>query len=173
MLHRIVITGAESTGKTTLAQTLANHYSEPWTEEFVRKYVDQIDRELQPKDLEPIANGQLAIEDAMLEKAEKLIVHDTNILSSIIYAKHYFDTEFNWVNRRFKERDYSLYLFCTPDIPWKSDPGQRESPLARTQLHQIFKTRLKSLKLPYLEIQGTNKQRFERAVTAIDKLIEH
>lgn len=172
MLHRIVIIGAESTGKTTLAQALASHYSEPWTEEFVRAYVDQLDRELQPEDLEPIARGQLATEDAKLEQTKRLIVHDTNILSSIIYAKHYFDARIDWVNQRFRERNYSLYILCPPDIPWKADPGQRDGPIARAQLHQTFKTQLESLKLPYLEVQGTNEQRLKQAVTVTDKLLE-
>ena len=72
MIHRVVITGAESTGKTTLAQALANYYSEPWTGEFVREYVDQLERELQPKDLEAIARGQFATEDAKLEQTSQV-----------------------------------------------------------------------------------------------------
>ena len=78
MIHRIVVTGAESTGKTTLAQALAEYYDEPWTKEFVRDYVKQINRELQSEDLEPIVRGQLTAEDDGLEKAQRLIIHDTN-----------------------------------------------------------------------------------------------
>ena len=171
MLHRIVITGAESTGKTTLARALANYYSEPWTEEFVRRYVDQIKRDLQAKDLEPIARGQLAAEDTNLDQATRMVIHDTNLLSSIIYAKHYFDTELDWVNQRFRERKYSLYLLCEPDIPWKADPGQRESSLVRDQLQKTFKAQLNALKLPYQQIKGTREQRLQRAVTIIDQLL--
>lgn len=173
MLHRVVITGAESTGKTTLAQALADYYSEPWTEEFVRTYVDQLDRKLQPEDLEPIARGQLAAEDAPLKQADKMIIHDTNILSSIIYAEHYFNTKLDWVDQQFKERTYSIYLLCMPDIPWKADPGQRDNPLARSHLHQTFKRKLDSSKLPYLEIQGTSEQRLQQGVMIINKLLEH
>lgn len=173
MIHRVVITGAESTGKTTLAQALANYYSEPWTGEFVREYVDQLERELQPEDLEAIARGQFAMEDAKLEQTSRLIIHDTNIMSFIVYAKHYFNAELDWVNQRFKERSYSFYLLCIPDITWEADPGQREGPLVRAQLHQTFKTHLDSLKLPYLEIRGTREDRLKQAVMLINQMLQY
>jgi NadR type nicotinamide-nucleotide adenylyltransferase len=173
MIHRVVITGAESTGKTTLAQALADYYAEPWTNEFVRDYVEQLDRELQPDDLEPIARGQLAGEDAKLEQAQQLIIHDTNILSSIIYAKHYFKTKLDWVDKGFRERSYSLYLLCMPDIPWEAETSQRESPEVRNQLHQTFKANLSSLKLPHIEIHGAKEARLRQAVAIINKLLSN
>lgn len=166
-MKRIVIIGAESTGKSTLAQALSGHFGEPWSSEFVRHYVDQLDRELQQHDLEPIAEGQLAVEDAALEKATRFVIHDTNILSSIIYANYYFDTVIDWVNDRFLERDYTLYLLCMPDIPWVADEGQRESPEARDRLHELFKDSLDILKVPYVEIRGCQEERLLQAAQAI------
>jgi NadR type nicotinamide-nucleotide adenylyltransferase len=170
-MKRIVITGAESTGKSTLAQELSGYYGEPWTGEFVRSYVDELRGELQPHDLVPIAEGQLALEDAALENAQRLVIHDTNILSSIIYANYYFDTVIDWVNDAFLERDYSLYLLCMPDIPWEAEAGQRESPEARDQLHELFKDSLDILKIPYVEISGTEEARMMQAVHAIDAIL--
>ncbi len=171
MIHRVVITGAESTGKTTLAQALANYYSEPWTHEFVREYAGQLDRALQPEDLEPIARGQLATEDAALKTAQRLIIHDTNLLSSIIYAKHYFDAEISQVNDQFQARNYSLYLFCMPDFPWEADEGQRDSALARSVLHNTFKDQLNKMKLPHMEIRGPQQERLRQAVFVINKIL--
>jgi NadR type nicotinamide-nucleotide adenylyltransferase len=170
-MKRIVITGAESTGKSTLAQALSGYYGEPWTEEFVRHYVDQLRGDLKKHDLEPIAEGQLALEDAALDNAQRLVLHDTNILSSIIYANYYFDTVIDWVNDAFLERDYSLYLLCMPDIPWEADDGQRESPEARDKLHELFKDSLAILKIPYIEIHGTEEERMMQAVHAIDAIL--
>jgi len=169
---RIVITGAESTGKTTLAKSLSGYYGAPWTGEYVRDYVDEIGRELAASDLDPIARGQLAQEDAGLLKAQRLVFHDTNILSSIIYANHYFETVIDWVNDAFLERDYTLYLFCLPDIPWAADEGQRDSAEARNTLHAKFKDALNKLNLPYLEISGSQVERMHRAVKAIDQVVD-
>ena len=70
-MKRIVLTGAECTGKSTLAQALSCHYGEPWTTEFVRGYVDQLDRELIQADLEEIFCGQIAAEDAGWARAAR------------------------------------------------------------------------------------------------------
>lgn len=169
---RIVLTGAECTGKSTLAAALAQHYGEPSTEEFVRSYVDSLDRPLTREDLEPIAKGQLSHEDAPLQQAERLIIHDTNLLSSIIYAKHYFDEQLDWVNDIFLSRDYAIYLICSPEgVEWEDDPGQRESPEARAELHRKFKENLFRLQLPYLELKGNQSERFGEAVLTIDELL--
>lgn len=171
-MKRIVLTGAECTGKSTLAQALSGYYGEPWTGEFVRGYVQQLDRELTAEDLEPIFRGQLAIEDASQQKASRLILHDTNLLSSIIYANHYFETTCDWVNDAFLERDYALYLLCSPEgIRWKADPGQRDSPSARTDLHSKFKESLDKLQLPYIELSGDETIRFGEAIKAIDEVL--
>ncbi|MGJ8638894.1 MAG: AAA family ATPase [Opitutaceae bacterium] len=170
-MKRIVLTGAESTGKSTLATALSGYYGEPWSAEYVRSYVDSISRQLCADDLEPIAEGQLAIEDSALQKAKRFALHDTNIFSSIVYANHYFSTTIDWVNDRFLERDYTLYLLCMPDIPWVPDEGQREGPEVRQQLHEIFKQSLDRLQLPYVEISGNETERFGAAITAIDAIL--
>ena len=113
-MKRIVLTGAESTGKSTLARALAAHYGEPWSAEYVRRYVDTLEGELQAKDLEPIARGQLSLENDGAAQAQRLVLHDTNILSSIIYAQYYFDTTIDWVNDAFLQRDYR-HIIEQPD----------------------------------------------------------
>jgi len=168
---RIVVTGAECTGKSTLAAALSGYYGEPWTAEFVRSYVNMVGRPLKEADLEPIAKGQLAQEDASLGQARQMIIHDTNLLSSIIYANHYFSRQLDWVNETFLSRNYTLYLLCSPEgIEWQADPGQRESPEARSQLHAVFKESLIRLQLPCIELTGTVEERFGRALLEIDKL---
>jgi nicotinamide riboside kinase len=173
VIKRVVITGAECTGKTTLTTALSGYYGEPWTAEFVRQYVDALDRELTRRDLEPIARGQLEQEDRALEQAKQFVLHDTNLLSSILYANHYFGDQLNWVNDTFLSRDYALYLLCSPKgIEWQADPGQRESEAARTELHDTFKQSMQWLRLPYVELDGDEEARFSEAVLAIDKIVE-
>ena len=172
-MKRIVITGAECTGKSTLAKALSGYYGEPWTPEYVRSYVEGIERALTAQDLPKIFAGQMANEDAHLRKANRCIFHDTNLLSSILYANHYFGSSDEIANERFLERDYSLYLLCSPeDIDWQADPGQRDSPQARTELQAKFKESLKRLHLPYLELTGDTTARFGEAVVAVDAVLK-
>ena len=171
-MKRIVLTGAECTGKSTLAQALSGYYGEPWTTEFVRSYVEQLGRELTKEDLAPIAKGQIASEDIGLSQATRLILHDTNLLSSILYANHYFGEVSDEVNEAFLQRDYTLYLLCSPEgIDWQADPGQRDSPAARTELQTKFKQSLDTLRLPYVELSGDQTARFGEAIKAIDAIL--
>ena len=61
---RVVLYGPESTGKTTLARKLSAHYKAPWVPEFARDYLQKIwnqeKRICEPKDLLPIAIGQIS-----------------------------------------------------------------------------------------------------------------
>lgn len=169
---RIVLTGAECSGKTSLASALSGYYGEPWTAEYARQYVDEVGRELTLEDVEPIAKGQLALEDSATGQAKHFILHDTNLLSTILYANHYFGERMNWLNDTFLSRDYALYLLCSPEgIEWQPEPGQRDSPEARTELQKKFKESLQRLQLPYVSLKGSQDARFGQAILAIDNLI--
>ena len=167
-IKRIVLTGAESTGKSTLAKSLSKHYCAPWSKEFAREYVDSLGRDLMAKDIETIARGQLALEDAAAKKAQGIVIHDTNIVSTILYADYYFGAALDWANAIVPERRYSLYLLCSPDIPWVADPGQRVSSNARALLHQLFTARMEKYDLPYQQISGSHTNRLKEAIEAID-----
>ena len=80
---RVVITGAESTGKSTLTKQLADYFKAPFTDEFVRTYATNLNRPILADDLEPIFKGQLNLEQSACSKEPELIFHDTNLLSRI------------------------------------------------------------------------------------------
>ncbi|NCG08840.1 MAG: AAA family ATPase [Verrucomicrobia bacterium] len=171
-MKRIVITGAESTGKTTLALSLANHFKAPLSTEFVRSYVSEIKRPIEASDLESIAKGQQTLEDASLNDTEAgLVFHDTNLLSTLIYGEYYYRNNLDWLVEQFLARHYDHYLLCMPDIPWVPDPGQRESPAARDCLHSKFLMRLKQLNLPFTCIQGTADDRLRIAIACVATLV--
>ena len=163
MVERIVLTGAECTGKTTLARALSDYFGEPWTAEFVRDYAARLDRPLAAEDLEPIGRGQLRREDEGAARARRFVFHDTNLLSSIIYARHYFATEIEWLNEAFFARDYALYFLCLPDFPWSPDPGQREGAGVRETLQGTFRRSLERLELPFVTVSGSPEARLHTA----------
>jgi nicotinamide riboside kinase len=161
-LH-IVFIGAECTGKTTLTAAVAHQFQAPWSSEFVRTHVERIRRPLTVEDLDPIARGQIAYEDAATAQAG----HDTNLLASIFYAGHYFHTRLSWVDSTFLTRPYHHYFLCQPDIPWEPDPGQREGPHVREALHHRFKATLEQYQVPFTPIGGSLNERLERVCHAL------
>ena len=74
---KVVLFGPESTGKTTLSQDLAKHYNTVWVPEYAREYLqDKWDREgktCEPKDLLPIAEGQIKLENSLAKKANEIL----------------------------------------------------------------------------------------------------
>lgn len=166
---RIVFIGAECTGKTTLAKEIARRVDEPCSSEYVRQYADSLDRPLAKHDLEAIARGQIALEDEALQTARRFALHDTNLLSSILYAEHYFDTHIPWVDKAFLERSYSQYFLCLPDLPWEEDPGQRVGPEERDQLHTLFQEILARYEIRPIPLSGSLDERIQIITTELNK----
>src|SRR5690349_1745753 len=113
-VSRIVVTGSESTGKTTLAQQLAAHFNAIWVAEQARTYAERETRPLTAEDVAPIASEQIAAEDAALIEAGHRKVHwmflDTDLLSTVVYARHYYGACPAWIEAEAKARLGELYL---------------------------------------------------------------
>ena len=170
MTTRIVFIGAESTGKSTLATQVAERLGLPLTREFARLYVERVARPLDATDVEPIARGQLAEEDRFGDA--ETVLHDTNLLSTLIYARHYYSSAPEWLEQSLTRRRYALYLFCQPDIPWVADHGQRESEAARAVLHRAFEAQLEQRGATVVRIQGDAQARLALAISAVESIVE-
>ena len=172
-IKRVILFGPECTGKTTLAEELAAHYEEPWTCEYARIYVNQVKRPLESCDALEIAKGQIEIEDASLSQARRLIIHDTNLLSTILYTRFFYSRELTpWMEAAFDKRQYDLYLLTSEEgITWEADGGQRDGPETRSQLQPLFHQMLIDRRLPHVALRGSRDQRLETAKRAIDRLI--
>ena len=170
-MYRVVITGAESTGKTTLAEQLAAHFEAPFSREFVRDFVQSIDRPIREQDLNAIMNGQIKYENEACENTTRLVFHDTNLLSNVIYADYYFDQHPKELDLALSENQYDLYLFCQNEIPWVDDGAQRDSPLARDEIHQAFGEMLKDCAIPAIKIKGSPEDRFHQAINTIQEYL--
>jgi NadR type nicotinamide-nucleotide adenylyltransferase len=170
-LLRVVITGSESTGKTTLARDLAARFGTAWSRENARLYVDSVRRPLGPEDVEPIARGQIALEDEARARARRLVVHDTDHLSTVVYARHYYGACPEWIERAARERRGDLYLLCHPDVPWVADWLQRDRPGLRDEVHLRFRAALEEFGAPAVDIRGDWLARAEAAAAAVTTLL--
>ena len=169
--RRVVITGSESTGKTTLTKALAEHLDCPYSLEAARGYVEERGRALTVDDISPIATRQIELEETAIHQAHGLVIHDTDLLSTLIYAQHYYGVSPEWIRKMATERVADLYLLCDIDLPWMSDGLQRDSGSTeqRLDIHHQFIDLLENSGQPWSLIQKSGQARFEQALRVIDK----
>ena len=170
LARRVVLTGSESTGKTTLTADLARHYEAIWVPEYVRGYADWKRAPLDAGDVEQIARGQIASQDLALERAEKLLLMDTDLLSTVVYAEHYYGACPDWIRAAADHRRADLYLLCDIDVPWTPDP-QRDRSGDRRVMHDLFRSALARREFPFQMIHGGWRERFLAARLAIEELL--
>ncbi len=173
----IVVTGSECTGKTTLAAALAERFGASWSREFAREYVDLKQAPLDASDVEPIARGQLAGEEAAdrdaADRGRRVVVRDTDLHSTVVYARHYYGDCPGWVVETAHARTGDLYLLLCPDVPWVADGLQRDrsDEEARALIHELFRDTLAAAGARVVEVLGAWPERQARAVVAIEALI--
>jgi NadR type nicotinamide-nucleotide adenylyltransferase len=170
LVKKVVLTGPESTGKTTLAQQLAAHFDALWAPEFAREYIEKLNRPYVRNDLLAIAKGQIYQENRLLKKAKKLLFCDTDLITVKIWAEYKYGDCDPWILQNIAERHYDFYLLCAPDLPWQAD-SQRENPSDRDRLFDLYKETLLRLGKKFVEISGLENERFELAAGEIQALI--
>ena len=173
---KVVLYGPESTGKTTLAQQLADHYDSLWVPEYMREYLQKKwddNKELVAKtDLIPIAEGQLKLEREISQKAENLLICDTNLLELKVYSEYYYEGFCPTViAEEATNNNYSIYLLTYIDTPWEADI-LRDRPNNREEMFRIFEAELKKQGFPYQVLKGDEKERFSKAVEIINALLK-
>jgi NadR type nicotinamide-nucleotide adenylyltransferase len=174
---RICLIGPECTGKTTLAEGLAVHFDVPWVPEFAREYAARVGRLLTIDDVEPIARGQMELEDAVLTPTTDnrqpttafLTILDTDLISTVVYSRHYYGQCPEWIEAEARARKADLYLLTGIDVPWVADP-LRDSAAPRESLYEDFAQTLKTYDANVVRLSGNRQERWEAAIKQLGNL---
>lgn len=169
-MKKIVITGPESTGKSTLCGQLAAHYKTVWCPEYAREYLLAHGTDYSFDDLLQIATRQLELEDALLPKAANgLYFIDTDPYVMKVWCEVVFNNCHTWILKQAALRPYDLYLLCDIDLPWVQD-GLREYPdlEMRRRLFLTYKDLLVHGGTPWAVVSGTHEERLQKAIQVID-----
>jgi len=163
---RISVTGPESTGKSWLAQRLAEHYHVPWVPEYARQYLENLARPYNYDDILTIAKKQFELENS-LSQSTKLLFCDTDLCVTNIWCNVKYGKCHSWITSELEKNHYALYLLCNIDLPWQYDP-LREHPDMRSQIFGLYYELLEKHRFNYRVVSGTGEDRLKNAIAFID-----
>lgn len=166
---KVVITGPESVGKSTLAKQLAKEYGGIYIEEFARSYIQKLNRPYAYEDVEEVAKYQIDKYDR-LEASNQNVFYDTFLEITKVWFEHVYHKLPNWFNRNYAKRPVDLYLLCKPDLPWVDDPV-RENGHIREELFEKYKAILNSSGCKFAIVEGQGELRLQNAINKIKEII--
>jgi len=168
---RICLIGAESTGKSSLAEELARRFGGVVVPEFAREYALRVARPLDFFDAFPIARGQIANQDRLTSSASGVVILDTDLVSTVVYCRYYWGVCADWIEREAARRLADLYLFLDIDVPWIADPA-RDASANREHVHAEFESALHEFKVRHVTIGGNWEERKRKAIEAIHAAVD-
>ena len=173
---KIVLFGPESTGKTTLSRQLARYYNSVWVPEYAREYLqnkwNNERKTCEPEDLLPIAIGQMKLENELAKKTDTVLFCDTDLLETKVYSEAYYSGTCDPILEKYAlNNKYDLYFLTYIDTPWEAD-DLRDKPNERMQMFKVFEKALIDNNKPYVLLKGNKRERLEKAVTFVDKLLK-
>ncbi len=165
LVTNVVLLGAPSTGKTTLAARLADVYATVWMPEYGREYWEQhqVNRRLTLAQLTELAEGHLAREEALFATANRYLFTDTNAITTAMFALAYHGT----VPPRLAElavqaqSRYDLVIVCDSAIPY-ADTWDRSGDVERQVFQKQILADLRMRRLPFLVVRGDVATRVQR-----------
>lgn len=171
---RVVVLGAESTGTTTLAQSLAEHFKTVWVPEYGREYclhrIEDGEKSWTTEEFIHIASEHSRREDELARNAKGVLISDTDAFATSIWHKRYMGFYSPAVQKIGNKRKVDLYILTGDEIPFTQD-GTRDGEHIRHGMHTWFIEELKRTGRKYILVSGTPEERLQQATDAIQKIL--
>ena len=167
--RRVSVFGGESTGKSTLAASLARACETVWVPEFARAYLESRGGVLARHDIDAIGEGQIAVEDALARDANRVLICDTDPLLTVVWSEVMFGDAPAWLRDAAHARRYDLTLLCDVDLPWVDDLV-RYLPQDRAGFAARCERALRDAGRRYEHVRGTGDARGAAALAAVRAL---
>jgi HTH-type transcriptional repressor of NAD biosynthesis genes len=173
---RVCVVGAESTGTTTLAAALAEHFKTVWVPEFGREYSAQKfargETQWRSDEFVQIAREQSQLEDAAARSANRVLICDTNAFATTLWHRRYMGSNSAEVAAIAANGRCDLYLLTGDEIPFVQD-GLRDGEHIRHTMHEWFEQALAAQPTPWRLVRGSHEKRMAAAIEEIGKLLAH
>ena len=163
----VVITGAESTGKSVLTQQLGSYFSSHYYPEYAREYLEHSGPGYGPEDIIRIAR----VQQSQMQEAVKLesdyVFFDTWLIITKVWMEVVYGKVPEWIPAAISGAPVDLFLLCENDIPWIPDPLRENGGEMRQKLLEIYRTNIHDSGFNYEMVSGVGPDRFNTAVRII------
>ena len=159
---KVLITGPESSGKSTLTAQLSAYFKAPFVKEFAREYLAKKPK-YQESDLLQIAIGQQKKEELAEKKTHELIFCDTGAEVIKIWSQEKYGRVHSEILALTQRSNYDIVLLCKPNILWSPDP-LRENPTDRDRLFELYVTHFSSSMIKVFVIDESLKGRLDQSI---------
>lgn len=160
----VVITGAESTGKSALSQALSQHFHGSYFPEYAREYLENKGHGYTYQDVEEIAAVQFSQMKQAIELETPVVFFDTWLIITRVWFEVVYGHMPAWIDQAIREAPVDLYLLCANDIPWIPDPLRENGGENRVMLYNRYLSCILEYGFKYHVISGTGQERQENAV---------
>lgn len=169
---RISIIGPESSGKTTLAKSLADLLGIDYLPEFARKYLEENGSEYSCDDVLRMAQKQAEEEERYCAN-HNIALLDTDLYVYKVWLEVKYNRTVDWIERRLAQMQFDHHFICYPDIPWEED-SLREAPELSTRIYlfEMYEHLLMEDARNYTVLRGSEFNRTDIANQQIQRLIQ-
>jgi len=159
----VVVTGAESTGKSELTKWLAHKYKVPYIPEYARVYMEILGGKYNYSDVEIIARKQITQLNSTKGSNSPVIFVDTWLIITKIWFEVAFKVVPDWLEYALTNTNIDLFLVCNIDLPWESDTVRENGGYMRSFLHNKYIKEIKKYKFKYKIVSGNSSLRLSNA----------
>lgn len=183
-ISKIVAIGPESTGKSSLCESLAQYFNTVSCPEYAREYLLTNGSNYTFEDLLPIAKGQLALEEKYAtiaftkweengkQTSRPLLFVDTDMYVMKVWSEYVFGRCHPFILDKIVESRCDLYLLCNIDLPWVKDELREYPDLeSREELYHIYEDILINQQVPWAYVNGNYANRIQSAIEAVNSAI--
>jgi HTH-type transcriptional regulator, transcriptional repressor of NAD biosynthesis genes len=193
LTRRVVVLGAESTGTTTLARALAEHYRGRGGVWAQTRYVAEYGREFSEAklaalrtrwpgarwedvtftsdDFPLVAETQNAREEAAARVGSPVLFCDTDSFATTVWHERYIGGSNPLVEKTADRKAHHLWLLTDHEGVAFEDDGLRDGEELRPWMTGRFRAELARTGREFIEVTGSHRERLGTAVAAVDELL--